>query len=245
MMSANNPQDFPAAGHAQTLSAASLNDRLAEAAHYAVLNRLMPVLRHDVAGAMQPTRMLLMVLEKRLQAVDPDFQAIAKNVTSVSTLSKQASASCLAALGWMASSEDVQAGLQNFVDEAIILLAMELFNNSLTLVNSIENNSATASLAFLRSVLMGALLAFCDQHVEGGTVEVTLASVTVCDAVPRPAQLLIRMLPGERVKPPPMPDVVRRYRMIGWSDVEALARASGVQMAQGDGWISLSLPGLG
>ena len=47
---------------AACLTPECLNDRLSEAAFYAVLRRMMPVLRHDVAGAMQPLRMLLMVL---------------------------------------------------------------------------------------------------------------------------------------------------------------------------------------
>ena len=42
-------------------------DRLAEAACYAVLRRIAPVLRHDVAGFLQPVGMLMTVLQRRVQ----------------------------------------------------------------------------------------------------------------------------------------------------------------------------------
>ncbi|MBC7649266.1 MAG: hypothetical protein H7197_09170, partial [Vitreoscilla sp.] len=89
-MSNAAPANLPLVFDTATLTPEALNDRLAEAACYAVLRRLMPVLRHDVAGALQPVRMLLMVLERRMQAAEPDLEAIAKNVTSLSTLTKQA-----------------------------------------------------------------------------------------------------------------------------------------------------------
>ncbi len=244
MMPTTNPPHFRTAVHAATLSAASLNDRLAEAAHYAVLNRLMPVLRHEVAGAMQPARMLLMVLEKRLQTTDPDLQAIAKNVTSVNKVFKEASTSCLSALGWVAASEDIQMGLRSFVDQSAALLAMELFSNSLTLTNGIEDDSATASLAFLRSVFIAALLAFCDQHVDGGTLEVTLIPAARANAVPEQMQLHVRMLPNDGARPAAMLEAVPKYRMISWADVGALALSGGVPLAQGDGWMTLGLPAL-
>ena len=158
MMSANPTTDMlPASSTAsithanlQNISADHLADRLAEAAHYAVLNRLLPALRHDVAGAMQAPRMLLMVMQKRLQAAAPDLQALADNVATISTLTQQASQSCMAALAGIAPGENTPVGLRSSVDKAAALLAMELFNNSLTLVNCIEDDVVTAPQTFFR-----------------------------------------------------------------------------------------------
>ena len=230
-----------------------LNDRLAEAARYAVLNRLMPVLRHDVAGAMQSPRMLLMVLDKRLQAADPDLPAIAKNVASINTLTKQATADCMEALSWVASSEDVRVSLRSHVDQAIALLAMELNVNGLTMVNGVADE-ASASQSFLRSVFMGAVLAFCDQHTEGGTLGVTFEPAA--EGSEMSAQLHLRMQTQTQTEMQMQPqmagdaaprsaasqDVVRKYRMIGWPDVQAMAQSCGVLMTRGDGWLTLNLP---
>lgn len=239
-MSTVNPVDLPRASAGASMSPDDLDDRLAEAARYAVLNRLMPVLRHDVAGALQPIRTLLLVLERRVQRAEPDLEAIAKTVASVSTLTKQATINCMSALGWMASPEDVHVSLRSSVDEATQLLALELSVNSLSLVNGIADDSATAPQSFLRSVLMGALLAFCDQCVAGGTLHVTF-DAAAADS-PQPDRLQLRMLPVEVEKSPALLERVRKYRTIGWPDVAAMAQACGVQMARGDGWLTLDLP---
>lgn len=216
----------------------SLNDRLAEAANYAVLRRMMPVLRHDVAGAMQPVRMLLMVLERRMQAPEPDLAAITKNVASLSGLAKQATADCIGALEWIGSSHDAQVSLRSSVDEAIKLLAMELSANGLELVNGIADDAATAPQSFLRSVLMGALLAFCDQRAQGSALQVTY---TAADSHQR-GQLRLAMLPDDASKLPASLDIVRKYRLMDWPDVEAMARSFSVKLERGDGWLTLGLP---
>ena len=239
-MSTVNPSDLPPASAATSISLDGLNDRLAEAARYAVLRRLMPVLRHDVAGSLQPIRTLLVVLERRTQLPQPDLAAIAKTVTSISTLTKQASVDCMSALGWMASGDDAHVSLRSSVDDATKWLALELAAHSLLIVNGIADDSATAPQSFLRSVFMGALLAFCDQCVSGGTLQVTFDAAAVDS--PQPGRLQLRMLADDTGKSPSFLDVGRKYRLIGWPDVEAMAQSCAVEMARGDGWLTLDLP---
>ena len=239
-MATITPGNWPPATDASAISPDDLNDRLADAARYAVLCRIMPVLRHDVAGSMQPVRMLLMVLERRVQIADPDMEAIAKSVASMSTLTKQATVDMMSALGWMASNEDIPVSLRSSVDEASKLLALELSTNALALVNGIADDAATASQSFLRSVFMGAVLAFCDQRVSGGTLQVTFDAAT--RGSQQPDQLQLRMLPDDAGKSPAPLDDGRKCRAIGWPDVQAMAQSCGVQMARGDGWLTLDLP---
>ena len=239
-MSPVTPENFLPAGDAVPITSKNVNDRLAEAARYAVLGRVLPGLRHDVAGSMQPVRMLLMVLEHRVQNTDPDLAAITKNVMSLSALTKQAAAVCMSALGWADSSEDLHVNLRDGVDEAAKLLALELSLNALALVNGVADDSATAPQSFFRSVFMGALLAFCDQHVASGTLEVTFQEAAANSQ--HAGQLQLRILPSDAGTSPASPDVVRKPRMIGWPDVQAMADSCGVKMAQGDGWLTLDLP---
>lgn len=238
-MSTSDSANLPSASIAASSGRECLNDRLAEAACYAVLRRLMPVLRHDVAGAMQPVRMLMMVLERRVHAPEPDMQAITKNVVSVGALTKQATADCINALEWIGSSQDADVSLRSSVDEAIKLLAMELSAHALVLVNGISDDTATAPQSFLRSVFMGALLAFCDQRAAGGILQVTFEAATDSQ---RAHRLELRLMPVEAGKPPAFQDHVRKYRLIDWPDVQAMARSFGVTVTQGDGWLTLDLP---
>ena len=238
-MSTLDSANLPSESAARPSSPEGLNDRLAEAACYAVLRRLMPALRHDVAGTMQPVRMLLMVLERRVQALEPDMQAITKSVISASALTKQATADCINALEWIGSSQDAHVNLRSSVDEAIKLLAMELSAHALALVNGISDNTVTAPQSFLRTVFMGALLAFCDQRAAGGTLQVSFKAAT--DSHPA-HRLQLRLQPGDAGKPPAFQDLVRKYRLIDWPDVQAMARSFGVTVTQGEGWLILDLP---
>ena len=237
-MSNAAPANLPLVFDTATLTPEALNDRLAEAACYAVLRRLMPVLRHDVAGALQPVRMLLMVLERRMQAAEPDLEAIAKNVTSLSTLTKQASADCISALEWIGSSQDAKVTLRSSVDEAIKLLSMELSANGLALVNGISDEAVAAPQSFLRSMLMASLLAFCDQSAVTGTLQVTAKA----GDSPQRSCLYLQMLPDHSDKSPASLDIVRKYRLIDWPDVQAIARSFSVKLERGDGWLTLELP---
>ena len=216
-----------------------LNDRLAEAACYAVLRRLMPVLRHDVAGSMQPVRMLMMVLERRVHAPEPDMQAITKNMVSANALTKKATTDCINALEWIGSSQDAHVSLRNSVDEAIKLLSIELSAQALELVNGISDETPTAPQSFLRTVFMGSLLAFCDQCTGGGTLKVTFEAATDSN---RPHRLQLQLLPGNADKPSAFQGLVRKYRLMGWLDVEAMARSFGVTVTRGDNWLTLNLP---
>ena len=238
-MSTSDSANLPSASIAALPNREWLNDRLAEAACYAVLRRLMPVLRHDVAGSMQPVRMLMMVLERRVHAPEPDVQAITKNVVSVSALTKQANADCINALDWIGSSQDAQVSLRSSVDEAIKLLAIELSANALVLVNGISDDTLTAPQSFLRTVFMGSLLAFCDQCAAGGTLKVTFEAATNSHSAQR---LELRLLQDDTDKPPAFKGLVRKYRLMDWLDVQAMARPFGATVTQGNDWLTLDLP---
>jgi len=239
-MPAVTPGDLLPAGDVASMTPEDLNERLAEAARHAVLNRLTPVLRHSVAGSMQPVRMMLTVLERRAQATDPDLEALAKMAASIRTLAKQGSSDCMSALGWMASSENIQVSLFSSVDEAVKMLAMELAVNELELVNRVVDDSASAPRDFVRSVFIAAVLAFCDHHAAGGSLQVTFEAAAADSQ--QPGQLRLRLLPGGTGQPPAFRDSVRECRLIGWPDVRALAQSCGVRMARGDGWLTLDLP---
>jgi len=218
-------------------------DRLAEAAFYAVLRRVAPVLRHDVAGFMQPVGMLMMVLQRRVQMPKPDLQMIAKNVASVSALAKEATAGCMNAMGWIAAREDAAVSLRSSVIEVAKLLAMELSAQGLDINNTIPSDAVAVPQSFFRSVLVGAVLAFCDQRMAGSTLQVSL-DVEAGDNTAA-HRLMLRMLPGDSPDAPGLTDssaMGLASRRIDWADVEAMAGTFGVAMERGDGYLTLGLP---
>lgn len=218
-------------------------DYAADAARYAVLQRIAPALRHDAVGLMQPIGMQMMILQRRIQAPEPDLQAIAKNLASASMLSKEATAGCIYALGWIASSDRSAVSLMRSVDEAIALLSLELSAQALEVSNNISDDAVAVPKSFFRTVLLGALLAFCDQRTAGKIVQIRL--VTEGGSATPVNRLMLRMMPGDEAEAPvrsELPAMDRHSRRIDWFDVEAMAGTFAVTVARGDGWLALGLP---
>ena len=220
-------------------------DRLAEAACYAILQRIAPVLRHDVAGFLQPVRMLMMVLQRRVQMPEPDLQAIADNVASANDLTMEAAAGCMNAMGWIGASEDAAVSVSSGVNEAAALLAMELSNHGLEIHNTISDDAVAIPQSFFRTVLVGALLAFCDQRMVGSTLQISME--TEGGNTPAANRLMLRMLSGDvadvaSAGSSGAPGLDRQSRRIDWTDVEAMAGPFGVAVARGEGWLAVGLP---
>ena len=234
------PQNSLPAGDAVPTSSASVNERWAEAARHAVLGRVLPGLQHDVAGAMHPLLMTLTVLARRVQKPEPDLAAITQGVLSLSAAVKKATADCISALAWAGSSHDPCVSLRDGVDLAAKLLALDMSENALTVVNNVADSSATAPQSFIRSVFIGSLLAFCDQHAAGGALEVTFQEAAADS--PHAGRLQLLLLPSDVIKSPSFLNEARKLRVIGWPDVQAMAESCGVRMARGDGWLTLDLP---
>ena len=141
----------------------------------------------------------------------------------------------------MTAHEDMHVSLRSFIDQASALMAVELAGKGLSLVNGIEDDATTASQAFLRSVLMGALLALCDQHTDGGILHVTFIAAA---ATTNPAgQVHLRMVAAAAKPAAALQGDVRRYRAIGSPDLLAMAQSFGVQITMTPGRITLELPG--
>ena len=192
--------------------------RLAESARYALLRRLAPAIRHDMAGALQPISMVAAMLEKRLQKPDPDLLALAKNVNAVNALAREASLSCMALMNWLSPSLDESTPVCTGVAETIALVATDLSFKGFTLINQTETVDAAVAVrvSILRGLFMATLLAMTDSH--SGPARVLLGA----DAQGDKLVLSITLEPTEDELLAGMPPV---YRNLDWDDVQALAAA--------------------
>ena len=222
-----------------TIAPDVLRQRLAEAANYAVLQRIAPALHHDVAGLMQPVSILTAVLQKRMQLPEPNLQDIAKNLSSVSNMAKEATTGCVIAVGWINTSENRCVNLHNSVDQATQLLSMELSAAGLKVDNDIANQDRSVPQIYFRSVVVGALLAFCDQSTTGGTLRLKIQAQP--KDTNKPDQLLLSIVHGNTNRVSSHADVIRKSRCIDWADVQAMADWLSVTMVQGDGWVAMDI----
>ena len=202
--------------------------RLAESARYALLRRLAPAIRHDMAGALQPISMVAAMLEKRLQKPDPDLLALAKNVNAINALARDASQACMQLMTWLSPKVDEATPIATGVAEAIALVATDLSFKGFTLVNQTDavDISVAVRVSVLRGLFMATLLATTDRH--HGPARVLLDAHTE-------GQMLVlgvtlEALEGEQGEV--LAGMPAAYRSLDWDDVLALAAAESAELVQ-------------
>ncbi len=213
-----------------------LRERLAEAARYALLRRMAPALRHDMAGALQPVSMMAAMLEKRLQKAEPDLAALGKNGSAINTLAREAAASCMNLMTWLAPRDDAPVAVNTCIAESLGLVATEMSFRGLNLVNETDGAGGMVLLSTIRGVFMASLLALTDES--DAPADVILTATTTGES------LLIGIRLASRKDEPVMADGSQpAYRKLGWDDVEALAQAQKVGLIHGPGTVELRFPG--
>lgn len=197
-----------------------LTNRLAEAARYALLRRVVPAIRHNIAGALQPIGMMAAMLEKRVQKPDPDLAVLAQKSSAINILAREAVTECMDVMTWLAPEDDGSVFLNAGVANALSLVATDLSFRGFTLVNETGQVSSGLPRAVIRGVFMAGLLALTDAVLESSRVRVT-AEVSGDDIL-----LVISIIPD--VPATPVTSLVNTFRQIAWADVQALAEAESV-----------------
>jgi hypothetical protein len=206
---------------------------LDEAARYALLRRLAPTLRHHMVGELQPIGMIASMMERRLQAAEPNLASVRENCSSLTSLSRGAAATCLDLMSWIAPRDEDTTPLEAGVNDCMGLLSTELRFRGLVIVNEISDSGAHVRKSALRSVLCAAMIATGDALP--GSADLVLSAQTL----PGGVQLCIDTRPAERAHDA---QPTREYRALAWQDVELLAAADAVRVTRADGQTRLLFP---
>jgi hypothetical protein len=199
-----------------------LKERLAEAARYALMRRLLPAIRHNLAGTLQPIGMMSAMLERRLKGAAPDMAQLAKNTQALSTLSREAAATSLNLMTWLAPKDNELIAVNGAIEESLDLMATELSFRGFSLDNQSTEAVAKLPKGMLRSVFTASLIALTDAF--DSRLRITLAA-----AAPN------ELLAGSNRMP--------TYRALQWADVQALADAEGVQIEYALDFVQLNYVG--
>ena len=213
--------------------APTLEERLEESARYALLRRLAPALRHNIAGSLQPIGMISAMLERRLQEASPDIGKLGKNARDIGELSREAATTCMSVMTWLAPRGADSVALNSGMAEALQLQATELSFRGFTLVNETAEVDMPVSRRALRSLTMASLIALTD--------EATGPARIVLSAQPLEGEALLRIelvaTAGEEAAPG-----LQAYRPLGCDDVQALADAEGLVFTHAENRVELRLP---
>ncbi len=199
-----------------------------EAPRYALLRRLAPAIRHQMAGSFQPVSMMAAIIEKRLLAASPDLPALAKTSNEVRVMATAATRSNLDLMGWIAPDPEAHVPLDKGIDDALHLVATELSFRGFKCTNQTQGVVDEVALTHVRGVFVAAVLALTDAAAAPATVRLTARRegnhmvVTIA--------LTDRETAAETAPDEEFQLSLAAYRKIDWSDVQAIATADGVSV---------------
>ena len=210
----------------------TMTDRLVEAARYALLRRLAFAMRHTMVVHLQPIGMITEVMERRLRSASPDLAQIHESMGKINGFSRAAVQSCLDVVSWLAPEAGATVALGAGVEECANLLRTNFSFRGFAL--KVEGGDARVhvSRAGLRNVVPACLLALTDTATSPADVVISLE--------PQPDGALlgiaVRATTGAAGVPGDAP-----YRILQWSEVQALAAAEGVALERDGQEVRLTL----
>jgi hypothetical protein len=161
------------------------------------------------------------MLERRSQAAQPDMPGIQKKSADMAQLAREATASCVDLIGWIAPKTVESISAEDGIKECLSVLETDLALRGFAAVNESAGVTSTLSRSAVRNVFSAALLALTDSVT--GVYEVTLTAGTEGEHVV--LGLTLKPREGE-----PMGIGNHAYRALEWDDVLALARSESVEV---------------
>ena len=213
--------------------AAAGPDRRVEAARYALLRRLAFAMRHHMVVHLQPIGMITEVMERRLQAAAPDIGRVHEGMAKINGFSRAAVQSCLDVVSWLAPEAGTVVALDAGVQECVTLLRGSFNFRGFTLKDEVGAAALPVARAGLRNVLPACLLALTDRAAS--PADLVLSAQSGRDE----AILSVALRPGEG---PAGFAGDAPYRLLEWSDVEALAGAEGITLQRTGDTARLAIP---
>ena len=215
--------------------------RDAEAARYALLRRLAPAMRHDMAGGFQPVTMLATIIEKRLLTASPDMPTLIKSSGEMRTLAIAATHSNLDLMGWMVVNPEARVTLSKGIQDVLHLVMTELSFRGLKFINQTEGMTTDVKLDHVHGAFVAALLALTDAATSTANVLITAAQ----EGQDMLVKIMLADVGAASNASTPSEEFrigLAAYRKIDWDDVQAIADVDGLHVKHEAGGVILRLP---
>jgi C4-dicarboxylate-specific signal transduction histidine kinase len=208
-------------------------DAAVEAARYALLRRLAPSMRHHLVVNLQPIGMVYEIMDRRLRATEPNLADVHDSAQKINSYAKAALASCLDVVTWLSPDESATITAADGVSECLALVGTSFTFRGFTLRNEMGDVPGDVQRGAFRNVVTGALVHLSDERQP--PAEIAVSAEAKADGL----QIILSIRDGSGE---PGFATAPTYRPLTRSDVEALARADGVQLQRDDAQLRLTLP---
>lgn len=150
-----------------------IEQRLAEAARYALIRRIAPSIRHNLAGNIQPVAMTAALLKRRLQKPETDRAVLEKAAADIAVLARESATAAIESMAWFAPLPQTPVALAQGIGECLQLLSTPLsfqgFEIDRQTLDEVSDVSGSLVLRdSLRMVFSSALLAITDSAAVAG-----------------------------------------------------------------------------
>lgn len=208
----------------------------AEAARYGVLRRIAPALKHDMVVNLQAVAMMAEVLNARLERGSPSPAEFEASISKMNRLAREGVAACLKVAAWISPSEDETVRLHDGVDDCVDLLRSGFNFRGYGLANEVPPAEFEVSRVALRHLVAASLLSLADAAARPSDLVIT------AEISPGFAVLTIRCT--ERADEAGVDAIASEpgYRLLDWSDVQALALAEGIELFRTQDQIAMRIP---
>ena len=197
---------------------------LEDGARYALLQRLTPVLQHQIMGNFQSMDMIAVMMDRRLQSASPDLDSMRQDCALLGSVSESAIKSVIDLLTWVRPKPAATQRFDAGVEECAALLLNEFTLQGSVIANEVSQVAAEFSSRALRSVVCAALVHLSDQATAPTTL--TLRAQVFPDRIDLSIDLrLHESKPARTVH-------ANDYRLLNWRDLELLAAAESVGLAR-------------
>lgn len=191
------------------------------------------MLRHNMAGALQPLGMMSAMLERHVLKPGPDISAIALKTSQLNSLVREASTHCLDLMSWLAPKLDELIVVATGIEDAAVLVRTELLFKGFTVVNQTGDVQVRLPRGVTQYVFLAALMALTDAATVPANI-ILQAQLLDSEMV---LTISIHPVQGEL-----LPGGAPSYRNLEWDDVQALADLQSVRIVQATDRVELHCP---
>ncbi|MBG6077309.1 hypothetical protein [Polaromonas sp. CG_9.11] len=205
---------------------------LEDGARYALLQRLAPVLQHQIMGNFQSMDMIAVMMDRRLQSASPDLDSMRQDCALLGSVSESAIKSVINLLTWVRPKPSATQRFDAGVEECATLLLNEFKLKGFIIANEVSQVAAELSSRVLRSVVSAALVCLSDESTAPATL--TLRAQAFPDRIDLSIDLSAQESQQARILH------AQGYRLLNWRDLELLAASESVGLARSDSGVRLA-----
>lgn len=205
---------------------------LEDGARYALLQRLTPVLQHQLMGNFQSMDMIAVMMDRRLESASPDLESMRQDCALLGSVSGSAIKSVIDLLTWVCPKPAVTQRFDAGVEECATLLRNEFKLKGFVIANEVSQVAAEFSSQSIRSVVSAALVCLSDQSTASGTL--TLRAQVLSNRIDLSIDLRIHESQSPRISH------ANDCRLMNWRHLELLASAESVGIVRNDRGVQLA-----